>query len=107
MSEPRRESGDELARTVEAKERRRLRGRAHRGRSTWFGLGMFGMVGWSVVVPTLTGLGVGVWIDRSAGSRFSWTLMLLFAGLFLGCFNAWYWISRERRQIEREREDDG
>ncbi|MCL5123377.1 MAG: AtpZ/AtpI family protein [Deltaproteobacteria bacterium] len=63
-------------------------------RSIWFGLGMFGIVGWSVAVPTLVGAAIGVWIDSRYPSRFSWTLMLLFAGVLFGSINAWYWINR-------------
>lgn len=72
-----------------------MRARAQRGREIWFGLGMFGMVGWSVALPTLVGVAVGIWIDRTWPGRLSWTLMLLMAGLILGCFNAWFWIRRE------------
>jgi ATP synthase protein I len=71
----------------------------------WFGLGMFGLVGWSVVVPTIVCLAVGLWIDSAYPSRYSWTLMFLFIGVALGALNAWYWVSRERKMIEKP--DDG
>ena len=71
----------------------------------WFGLGMMGTVGWSVVVPTLVGVAIGLWIDAQWPSRVSWTLVLLIGGLLLGCANAWLWLSREQRTMERERED--
>ena len=61
----------------------------------WVGLRMFGMVGWSVAIPSLLGIGLGVWIDSRIESKYSWTLMLLVIGVALGCFNAWYWISKE------------
>jgi ATP synthase protein I len=80
---------------------RKLRARRHRGRGTWFGLGMYGLVGWSVVIPTLGGVALGVWIDGRWPSRFSWTLMLL-GGLLLGCWNAWYWVSLEQQAIQDE-----
>jgi len=72
----------------------------------WFGLGASGIVGWSVAIPTLIGVALGVWIDSKWPGRFSWTLMLLVAGVILGCLNAWYWVTRERRAIERQEEDD-
>ena len=62
-----------------------------------FGLGMFGIVGWSVAIPTLLGITLGIWIDRHWPSPYSWTLMLLFAGVILGCINAWYWIDTSHR----------
>lgn len=80
------------------KELRRLKKRQHPNQAVWFWLGMFGLVGWSVAIPTLIGVAVGIWIDHTWPSRFSWTLMLLMAGVMLGCFNAWYWISRESRR---------
>ncbi|MEE4608698.1 MAG: AtpZ/AtpI family protein [Desulfobacteraceae bacterium] len=84
-------------RDVAQKELRKQKARAHKDRSLWFGLGMFGLVGWSVAIPTLIGITVGIWIDRSVASPYSWTLMLLFVGVVIGCFNAWYWVKRESR----------
>jgi ATP synthase protein I len=96
---------DEMAMTVGEKEARKLRARRLREQTVWFGLGMFGMVGWSVAAPTLALLALGIWIDRRWPSAYSWTLMLLLLGIGLGCLNAWYWINRERRQIEAELQD--
>lgn len=97
---------DELGDRIDRQARRKLRARRHRDRSTWFGLGMYGLVGWSVVMPTLLGVAAGVWIDGRWPSRFSWTLMLMLGGLLLGCWNAWYWVSLEQRAIRRERDDE-
>lgn len=95
----------DLVETVDVKEQRKLRARRAHGKNVWFGLGMFGVIGWSVSVPMLVFLAIGIWIDRRWPSPYSWTLMLLFVGVALGCLNAWYWLSREREQIERTRED--
>jgi len=75
-----------------------MKGRSEKDRSIWFGLGMFGLIGWSVAIPTLIGVAVGIWIDTTWPSRFSWTLMLLFIGVISGCVNAWYWVKRESRR---------
>ena len=83
---------------VEAKEARKLRARRVRHQGVWFGLGMFGLVGWSVALPTVIGVAVGLWIDTMWPSQYSWTLMLLFIGVVLGCVNAWFWVSRESRR---------
>jgi len=64
--------------------------------NVWRSVGLVGLVGWSVVLPMLIGIGVGAWIDREWPSRFSWTLMLLVAGLAAGCANAWNRINREQ-----------
>jgi ATP synthase protein I len=102
-----REAHEALGRDVGAKEARKLKARRERYRGVWFGLGMFGVVGWSVALPVLAMLALGIWIDSRWPSRFSWTLMLLFVGIVLGCLNAWRWISRERETIEREERGNG
>lgn len=73
--------------------------------SIWFGLGMFGIIGWSVAIPTLLGILAGIWIDSTWPGRFSWTLMLLLAGVILGCWNAWHWVSREQQSIEQDADE--
>ena len=92
-----RPSGEKLRREVEARASRKLKARQQTRRSIWFGLGTFGMVGWSVAVPTLIGVAIGWWIDRNYPSRYSCTLMGLAVGLALGCLMAWQWIQRESR----------
>ena len=75
----------------------RKRARKRYRESAWYGLGMFGLVGWSVAVPIVAGIATGVWIDRRWPGDVSWTLTLLLAGAVLGAFNAWYWVQREGR----------
>jgi len=88
---------------IKEKESRKLKAQENKKQSVWFGFGMFGLVGWSVMIPLLLCLALGIWIDTTWPSRMSWTLMLLFVGVGLGCLNAWYWIVRERKKIEEER----
>ena len=88
----REQRASEVARKVTRKLKARRRGR----KGVWFGLGMFGLVGWAVAVPTLIGVAVGVWLDKVASAGFSWTLALLVVGVCLGCWNAWRWIEQER-----------
>lgn len=90
---------------VGTKEARHIKARQRRERSTWFGLGMFGIVGWSIATPTLLGILLGLWLDAARPGQFSWTLALLLAGVFVGCLNAWYWVSKEGDTIRRERND--
>jgi ATP synthase protein I len=93
-----------LAEQVGAKASRKLKARRRGVPGVWFGLGMMGLVGWSVAVPTLLGAGLGLWLDqRHPGGR-SWTLALLMAGLALGCLNAWHWVAREDRAMHDEPE---
>jgi len=88
-----------LQREVRRKEHRKLRARKEGERSVWFGLGMFGLVGWAIAVPTVIGAMLGLYIDSHFKSRASWTLMLLFLGVVIGCINAWYWVKRETEPL--------
>ena len=72
----------------------------------WFGLGMMGLVGWSVVVPTLLGAALGNWLDKHHPGKHPWTLALLVVGLAIGCLNAWHWVAKEEKTMRDESEDD-
>jgi ATP synthase protein I len=89
-------------RVVASKAARKLRVQRQGTQSAWFGLGMSGLIGWSVAVPSLCGVLLGLWLDAKYPGRFSWTLALLFAGLFIGCLNAWHWVSQQDRDMHRE-----
>ncbi len=88
-----------LADKVGAKADRKMQARQSGTQGVWFGLGMMGLIGWSVVVPTLLGAALGMWLDARYPSPRSWTLALLVAGLVLGCFNAWHWVAKEDRAM--------
>ena len=94
-----------FSRQVGVRERRKLKAQRGTSRSIWFGLGMLGLVGWSVAVPTLLGVALGIWIDNHFLSRYSWTLMLLVIGLLIGCLIAWHWMAKEYREIRKEQEE--
>jgi ATP synthase protein I len=96
------ESDRHLSARIGRKEARRLRARARKHGTAWFALGLYGVVGWSIVLPTLGGIALGVWIDRTWPSPYSWTLMLLVLGLVVGCGNAWRWVALEQRAIEED-----
>lgn len=96
----------DLARQVGAKAARKLRARRHTSAGIWFGLGMMGLIGWSVAIPTLLGAALGLWLDQRYPGGRSWTLALLVAGLAIGCFNAWRWIAREDQAMREEQEAD-
>jgi ATP synthase protein I len=86
---------EELLDTVKRKEARKQRARREGEHGLAFGLGLFGLVGWSVAIPTLIGIGLGVWIDTRSEGPYSWTLMLMLIGVIVGCLNAWYWVRKE------------
>lgn len=84
-----------LGQRIGALETRKLHAQHDQKKGVWYGLGMFGMIGWSVAVPVLVGTALGVWLDRHHPQPFSWTLTLLLVGLVAGCFTAWAWVNSE------------
>ena len=97
MSRPKqkRPAGKSMSEIVGNKQERRLAARRQQDWTIWFGLGMFGLIGWSVAIPSLIGISVGLWIDHHWPSQYSWTLMLMLFGVGIGCTNAWRWTHRE------------
>lgn len=95
-----------LSQEVGAKAERKLRAQRHVTRTVWFGLGMMGLIGWSVAIPTLLGAALGLWLDQRYPGGRSWTLALLVFGLAIGCWNAWYWVSKEDKEMREEQEDN-
>ena len=96
----------DLAGQVGAKAARKLKARRNGPPGVWFGLGMMGLIGWSVAIPTLLGAALGMWLDDRYPSKHSWTLALLVAGLAIGCLNAWRWVANEDKAMREDRSDD-
>jgi ATP synthase protein I len=94
-----------FSRQVGAQAARKLKARRHAPKSVWFGLGMSGLVGWSVTIPTLIGAALGIWVDKRYPSQYSWTLMLLFMGLIIGCLNAWLWVQSEYKEMQEDSDE--
>ena len=95
-----------LSQEVGAKAARKLKARRNSAQGVWFGLGMMGLIGWSVVIPTLLGAALGIWLDQHYPGKHAWTLALLVGGLAIGCLNAWHWVAKEDREIRDEQEDN-
>jgi ATP synthase protein I len=94
-----------FSKVVGEKQERKLQAQRKR-KSVWSGLGLFGMIGWSIAVPTIVGAGLGVWLDKKYEGDFSWTLSLLILGLASGCFIAWNWVQKENKEINKRNEDE-
>ncbi|NVK50664.1 MAG: AtpZ/AtpI family protein [Cyclobacteriaceae bacterium] len=88
------------------KEEQKLKTLHQHKRSEWAGLGTFGMVGWSVAVPTILGCMLGLWLDKNHPKSFSWTLSLMIAGLMLGCLIAWQWVAKENEMMHQDKEEE-
>jgi len=95
-----------FASEVDAKVELKLKARRNPAPGVWFGLGMMGLIGWSVVVPTLGGAALGLWLDQRHPGAHSWTLALLVAGLAIGCLNAWHWVANEDKAMSEEQKGD-
>ena len=91
-----------FSRQVGAQAARKLKAQRRATKSIWFGLGMSGLIGWSVTVPTLIGAALGIWVDKHYPSTYSWTLMLLVIGLIIGCLNAWRWVASEYKEMQED-----
>ena len=89
---------DTFLKDVYDREKRKLEA-GQEDKKVWFGLGMFGVVGWSIALPTVVGGFLGIWIDTHWPSRCSWTLMCIIGGLGLGCLTAWNWVQKERLDL--------
>ncbi len=100
-------SESSLGREVGAKAARKLKAQRNAAPGVWFGLGMMGIIGWSVAIPTLLGAALGLWLDQRYPGGRSWTLALLVAGLTIGCLNAWHWVAREDKAMRDEQGDKG
>lgn len=85
-------------RRIQRREVRLRRARSRPDRTLWVGLGAFGLVGWTIALPTLLGTLVGLWLDGRMGSGVRWTLGLMMVGLIMGGTNVWTWLEQQRRE---------
>ena len=100
------ETNKAFSEQVATQAKRKLKARTE-DNNVWFGFGMFGLIGWSVAIPTLGGALIGIWLDGKYPGSHSWTLILLIAGLCIGCFNAAHWVAKESKDmLDEEKKDD-
>ena len=95
-----------FSRQVGTKAARKLKAQSDAPEVVWSGLSVMGLIGWSVVVPTLMGAALGHWLDAHYPMSHSWTLTLLMMGLSLGCWNAWRWVRMENHAAGEEQKYD-
>lgn len=88
---------DKIADDITRQAERMKSNRDNPGPSPLRGIGTFGMIGWSIAVPTVGGAFLGLWLDRIAPQGFSWTIALILGGVVLGGFIAATWINKEGR----------
>ena len=99
-TKPPRDTGNgHFAHEVRAQETRKLVAKKEDPSNVWSGFAMFGLVGWSIVLPTLLGAALGWWLDKDYPGQRSWTLVFLVSGLVLGCANAWRWMDQQHKKL--------
>lgn len=92
-----------FSKKIESKEKQKLKALKEEKKSVWTGLGTFGMIGWSIVVPTVLGAAAGIWLDKKYSQSISWTLSLLIIGLCIGCLIAWQWVAEENKTMHKNK----
>ena len=96
MEQPPLHDKESLPEIVDRKTKRKLDAQQKKQKSLFFGLGVFGVVGWSVAIPTIIGAFIGRWLDaHSSNLQISWTLTFIFLGMVVGCVIAWNWMNKE------------
>lgn len=106
METPYKNEQNEFSEKIARKEKRKLQAQKVNSGTVWSGLGMFGMVGWSIAVPSLLGAALGIWLDRIYPQSFSWVLSFLMIGLITGCCIAWYWVTKEDKETDQNQNED-
>lgn len=88
---------DESLRRISSQVSRKQAERDNPSPSPLRGFGTFGMIGWSIVVPTVSGAFIGLWLDQVVPQNFSWTIALILGGVVMGAMIAWAWMGRENK----------
>jgi ATP synthase protein I len=60
---------------------------------------LFGIIGWSVAVPVAVFAYLGIWLERAGDTPL--TLSFIVIGFVIGCYDAYYWLSKEKRNLEK------
>lgn len=97
-----RDNGKDFRDQVSEKEELKLKAQRQKKDSVWQGFSVFGIIGWSVAVPTVLFVLIGVMLDEKYTGRQSYTLSMLGIGLLLGCINAWFWVNRKMQEIKND-----
>ena len=86
---------DKLAEAAHEAENRAQRARKDPEPSLGRRLGQIGILGWTIVLPTLIGLFGGRMIDRAFGTGIFFSAPLLMLGVAFGFWSAWRWMQRQ------------
>ncbi|BCG04831.1 hypothetical protein PPGU19_093990 (plasmid) [Paraburkholderia sp. PGU19] len=89
---------DRVANAARRAANRDAMGREDREPSLAARLGQIGILGWTIVLPTLVCLALGRWLDRLMGTRVFFSAPLLMIGAAIGLWAAWKWMHRQQRR---------
>lgn len=93
---PGKDDGDRVAGAAKRAATRDATGRKEPEPSLGARLGQIGILGWTIVLPTLLCLALGRWLDRLAGTRVFFSAPLLMIGAAIGLWSAWRWMHRQQ-----------
>lgn len=86
---------DRLERAAQRAIELEAEGRADPEPSLGARFGQIGILGWTIVLPTLLCLFLGRWLDRTFGTGIFFSAPLLMAGAAIGFWSAWRWMHRQ------------
>ncbi len=86
---------DKLAEVAHEAEESAQRARKDPEPSLGRRLGQIGVLGWTIMLPTLIGLFGGRMIDRAFGTGIFFSAPLLMLGVAFGFWSAWRWMQRQ------------
>lgn len=93
---------DKAAEAMRRSAQRTKEARSSKSVSPLHGFSTFGIIGWSIAVPTVGGAFLGVWLDKIAPQSFSWPMALILGGIMIGGIIAWSWINKEGGDQHKE-----
>jgi len=88
-------SADGMANAVRKRQERELNWRREGELSVARFVGQVGVLGWIIVAPTLLGLFIGRWLDRTFDAGIFWSAALLVLGVTVGFWSGWRWMQRQ------------
>jgi len=88
-------SHKKMLRAVRTREDRRRQWEQEGERPLWKNLSVIGALGWLIVIPTLAGVMLGRWLDKTFDTGIMFSGALIFLGVVLGSYLVWQRITRE------------
>jgi ATP synthase protein I len=96
MNAPRQPDAEEdrLAEAARRAAERERQGAENPEPSLGVRFGQIGILGWTIIVPTLIGVFIGRWLDQTFSSGVFFSAPLIMIGAAVGFWSAWKWMHR-------------